>query len=47
MASQGNTCSYRLMYDPVTDSCGAIPVYNSTMLKDSIIEDGETDRQTC
>jgi SAM-dependent methyltransferase len=39
MASQGNTCSYRLMYDPITDSCGPIPVFNGTMLKDSIIED--------
>ncbi|UCG84208.1 MAG: methyltransferase domain-containing protein [Dehalococcoidia bacterium] len=39
MATQGNTCSYRLMYDPITNSCGPIPVFNRTMLKDSIIKD--------
>ena len=47
MAAQGNTCSYRLMYDPITDSCGPIPVFNRNMLKDNIIEDSELDLQKC
>jgi SAM-dependent methyltransferase len=47
MALQGNKCSYRLMYDPITDSCGPIPVFNRTMLKGNIIEDSEPDRQKC
>ena len=40
MSEQGNPCSYRLMYDDITDSCGPIPVFNNTMIKeDRIIED--------
>jgi hypothetical protein len=39
MASQGNPCSYRLMYDPLTDSCNPIPVFNKETLRDGIIED--------
>ena len=39
MESMGNTCSYRLMYDPLTDSCQPIPVPNSRALKDAIIDE--------
>lgn len=38
LAKQGSTCTYRLMYDPLTDCCTPIPVMNSNMLKDGIIE---------
>ena len=38
MEKQGNHCSYRLMYDHLTDSCNSIPVMNSNMLKDGIID---------
>ena len=38
MASQGNLCSYRLMYDPLTDSCQPVPVLNKNTLRDGIIE---------
>ena len=41
MAAQGNSCSYRVMYDPLTDSCGPIPVTNATMLKDDLIDEDE------
>jgi SAM-dependent methyltransferase len=41
MSAQGNSCSYRLMYDPLTDSCGPIPVMNATMLKDDLIDEGD------
>ncbi len=39
MESLGNKCSYRLMYDPLTDSCQPLPVPNSSTLKDSIIDE--------
>jgi len=39
MAAQANTCSYRFMYDPMTDSCQPIPVFNSRMLRDGIIQE--------
>jgi len=38
MSSQMNPGSYRLMYDPLTDSCQPVPVFNRTMLRDGIIE---------
>jgi len=38
MAEQQNHCSYRLMYDPLTDSCQPVPVYNRKMLREGIIE---------
>ncbi|MFC1953164.1 ogr/Delta-like zinc finger family protein [Chloroflexota bacterium] len=38
MEKQGSHCSYRLMYDHLTNCCNPIPVKNSTMLKDGIIE---------
>ncbi|MBM3133660.1 MAG: class I SAM-dependent methyltransferase, partial [Chloroflexi bacterium] len=37
MARQNNHCSYRLMYDPLTDCCQPIPVLNHTMLKDGVV----------
>ena len=39
MATQGNPCSYRLMYDPLTNSCNPIPVFNRETLRDGVIED--------
>lgn len=38
MAAQGNDCSYRLMYDPLTDSCQPAPVQSHMALRDGIIE---------
>jgi hypothetical protein len=38
MANQGVHCSYRLMYDPLTDRCQPIPVMNKNMLRDQIVE---------
>ena len=38
MAEQGNFCTYRLRYDPLTDSCDPFPVTNKDMGRDSIIE---------
>ena len=38
MEKQGNHCSYRLMYDPLIDCCQPIPVMNTNMLRDGIIE---------
>jgi len=40
MSTMGHSCSYRLMYDPLGDSCQPIPVFNALTLKDGII-DGE------
>lgn len=37
-AAQGNPGSYRLMYDPLTDCCQPVPVFNSRMLKEGIID---------
>ena len=37
MASQMNPGSYRLMYDPLTDSCQPVPVFNRTMLREGIM----------
>jgi DNA-directed RNA polymerase subunit M/transcription elongation factor TFIIS len=39
MAAQGNSCSYRLMYDPLTDSCQPVPVSSANTLRDGIIEE--------
>lgn len=39
MASQMNPGSYRLMYDPLTDSCQPIPVFNLNMLKEGIVQE--------
>jgi len=38
MAAQGNNCSYRLMYDPLTDSCQPAPVQSREALRNGIIE---------
>ncbi len=38
MANQGNHCSYRLMYDSLTDNCQPVPVMNKNTLRDGIIE---------
>jgi len=38
MAEQGNPCTYRLMYDPLTDCCNPFPVMNRNALKDGIME---------
>jgi len=38
MEEQGSHCSYRLMYDHLTDSCNPIPVTNCDTLRDGIIE---------
>ncbi len=39
MAAQGNHGSYRLRYDPLTDSCDPIPVFNAKTLRDGIVEE--------
>lgn len=39
MAQLGNAGSYRLMYDPLTDSCQPVPVLNRQALKDGIVEE--------
>ena len=39
MESMGKTCSYRLMYDPLTDNCQPIPVPNRIALRDSIVDE--------
>jgi hypothetical protein len=39
MEAMGNACSYRLMYDPLTDSCQPLSVPNSRALKDAIIDE--------
>lgn len=39
MSDLGRKCSYRLMYDPLTNSCSPLPVTNTNMLKDDIMED--------
>jgi len=39
MSEQGMPCSYRLMYDDMTNSCGPIPVFNNTMIKEDIVRD--------
>jgi len=39
MAAMGNRCSYRLMYDPLTDCCQPISVFNASNLKDGVIEE--------
>lgn len=39
MAVLGKTCSYRLMYDHITDTCNPIPVNNRNILRDKIIEE--------
>ncbi len=41
MAVVGNTCSYRLMYDPITNTCNPIPVFGKDALKDGIKEEKE------
>ena len=38
MASQGNPCSYRFMYDPLTNGCHAIPVLTAKALREGIVE---------
>ena len=38
MSAQMNPGSYRLMYDPLTDSCQPVPVSNQNMLKDGIVQ---------
>jgi len=40
MESQGNPGSYRLMYNPTTDSCHPIPVFNRMTLRDGIMDGG-------
>jgi SAM-dependent methyltransferase len=37
MASQGNPCSYRFMYDPLTDGCHPIPVLSRDALREGIV----------
>ncbi len=37
MAAQKNPGSYRLMYDPLKDSCGPIPVFDKQTLRDGIL----------
>jgi hypothetical protein len=39
MAAMGRHCSFRLMYDPITDSCNPIPISNASTLKDGIVEE--------
>lgn len=39
MESQGNPGSYRLMYNPFTDSCHPIPVFNHLTLRDGIVDE--------
>ena len=41
MARLGNTCSYRLMYDPELDCCQPVPVLSKTALKESIIDESK------
>lgn len=38
MSAQGNDCSYRLMYDPLTDSCQPAPVQTREALRNGIID---------
>jgi len=38
MEKLGRPCTYRLMYDPLTDRCEPLLVMNNNMLKDGIIE---------
>ena len=38
MSAQGRHCSYRLMYDDMTNSCQPAPVVNRETLRDGIIE---------
>ena len=38
MAALGNKFAYRLMYDPLTNSCNPIPVVNRNTLRDGIID---------
>jgi len=37
MASQGNSCSYRFMYDPSSDGCHPIPVLTKEALREHIV----------
>lgn len=46
MASQGNPCSYRFMYDPPTDGCHPIPVLSSKALRDGIVHDEQVSSTT-
>ena len=39
MAKQMNPGSYRLMYDPLTDTCQPVPVYNRNTLRDGIMQE--------
>jgi len=38
MATQGNHCSYRLLYDPINDCCQPAPVHNRNELRDCVVE---------
>jgi SAM-dependent methyltransferase len=37
MATQGNPCSYRFMYDPATGGCHPVPVLSKDALRDGIV----------
>lgn len=39
MAAMGRHCSFRLMYDPLTDTCNPMPLSNSDKLRDGIVEE--------
>ncbi len=39
MAAMGRHCSFRLMYDPLTDTCNPLPLSNADKLRDGIIEE--------
>lgn len=41
MAQMGNAGSYRLMYDPVTDTCQPVPVLNRRALRDGIVDESK------
>lgn len=41
VARMGNSGSYRLLYDPDTDTCQPVPVLNKTALKESIVEESD------
>jgi hypothetical protein len=38
MAAQGNHCSYRLLYDPLTDCCQPAPVHNRIELRNCVVD---------
>jgi len=45
VAKMGNAGSFRLMYDPLTDTCQPVAVINKRFLKESIVDESDNEQE--